>query len=1722
MSAGDTQQTTQDATALREELIRRRMAGGRPAGPAAIPAADRTRPLPLSFGQRQMWFLNRLDPDAVEYLVPQLLRLRGDLDRDSLAAALDELTARHEILRTRYALDGEEPVQLIGPATPGVLATVDLTGRPAADRARLAEEQARRLSARPFDLEQDAPLRATLYVLAPDDHLFALTLHHIACDERTQELLMAELSALYGAFRDGLPSPLPAPGLQYADYAAWQRSDFRTRPAAVRQLSYWKQQLSGVEPLALPTDRLRPAVRSTEGAAHRFTVPAATAERLRALAAEHRTTLFTVLLAGYQAQLARWTGSTDIAVGTVVSGRTRPQLRDLAGYGINTLVLRTRWDGDPAFADLLPLARTTVLDAFDRQDTPFASLVDELQPERDLSVTPLFQTAFTLHDRQAGELTLGGVRAEQVPLPWQVAKFDLALQAAELPDGSLGCQFEYATGLFDQPTVQRLAGHLTRLLTAVAEHPEAPLSAVDLLDAAELAVVDQPIPGAPSAWDGRCAHQVFEEQAARTPDAVAVSHPGGSLTYRELNGRANRLARRLRALGVGAESLVGVCLERGPDLVVTLIAVLKSGGAYVPLDPAYPSDRLAYMAADAALTCVVTETAHAALVASVHDGPALVLEDLAAEPAAESAEDLPSLAGPDNAVYVIYTSGSTGRPKGVVLSHRAVLRLFSAAAGLYGFGSDDVWSLFHSYAFDVSVWELWGALLFGGRLAVVPFDVARSPEELLDLLVAERVTVLSQTPSAFRSLVTLAGAGDPRIDRLALRHVVFGGEKLEIGDLRPWTDRLGPDTPALINMYGITETTVHTTFHRLTGTDLAAPAVSPIGRPLPDLGVHLLDEHGRLVPVGVVGEIHVSGPGVARGYLNRPDLTAERFVPNPFGAPGSRLYRSGDLARRLPDGTLEFVGRADDQVKIRGYRIELGEIQAAVAAHPGVREAVVIAREDSPGRKELVAYWTAEADGGPTAADLRTLLGQSLPGYMVPAAFVRLDAFPLTGNGKTDRRALPAPERSGAGQDEAFTAPRTVTEQRIAEVWCQALGLERVSVDATFFDLGGDSIRAVSLVGVLREADYDVTVRDVFEHRTVAALAQYLGNRQAPPAPTPAVAPFQLIDPAVRAALPAGITDAYPLSQVQLGMVAELLTGGSTNTYHNVTAFRVRDDRPFDPDALRRAVHQVVARHEVLRTSFELTAYGTPLQLVHGEVEPQVAVHDLRALDEAGQEAAVREFTAAERANPFDLDVPPLIRVTAHLAAGNSWWISITECHPVLEGWSYHSLLMETLETFRALRAGRTPLVPETPSVRFADFIAAELDAVASAEDRAFWQGVLDEHPPFALPAGWGADPGQPREYYRVQVPYQDLEPQLRLLAVRSRASLKNVLVAAHLKVLGLLTEEATFCTGLVCDGRPEAVGADRVYGMYLNTLPFPARRTAATWRESVQQVLADEIAMWPRRRFPMPVIQRELGDGGRLIDVMFNHQDFHQVDLGQIDAESVIDEGHTEFGLTVTTLGGCFTLASDTHTLTRAHTERIGALYRAVVEAMAADPDGDATAAFLPPGELEIVDRPVAATPARHEGLCVHEVFERQAALAPEKTAVTHQGVPLGYGELNRRANRLARRLRELGIGPESLVGVCLERGADLVVTLLAVLKAGGAYVPLDPAYPADRLAYMAADAALACVVTEERHTALVGSVFQGPVLVAQELAHGLAALPDHDLPPLAGPDNAVYVIYT
>ncbi|MGW6913440.1 condensation domain-containing protein, partial [Kitasatospora sp. NPDC054939] len=822
----------QDAAQRREELLRRRLggAGGRKgrrgAGRAAFPTADRSAPLRTSHGQQQMWFLNRMHPDSPEYLVPLVLRMRGPLDAELLRRAVEGILDRHEVLRSRYVLADGEPVQVVDAPRRVELPLTDLRAVPSGEREERARGIVEADVARAIDLEQEWPVRALLVRLDEQDHILAVTFHHIACDAWSVRLFADELGTLYRAFGEGAASPLAPLAVQYADYAAWQR-DHLSGEVMERHLAYWREQLADLPTLAVPTDRQRPAVREWAGGQVPFAVPAGLAARVGELAKAYDTTVFTVLLTAYQALLSRWSGGTDVPVGVTVSGRGRPELQQLIGYGINTLVVRGRWESGASFEELVAGTGRTLLDAFEYQAVPFAHLVDELQPERDLSRTPLFQVDFILQQDRATAFDLPGLDVE-VLTGSRTSKFDLTMELLEGADGSLTGTLVFAAALFEHATVERLAGQFLQLLESVTAEPAAPVALAQLLPAAELELLTGAWATAVEAPVDATVHEVFERQVAATPDAVAVVFDGVELTYAEVNERANRLAHHLRSLGAGPEGLVGLSLERGLELLPALIGVLKSGAAYVPLDPSNPLDRLEYILADTGASVVVTQESLAHRF-EAYRGDLVVLDraETVDALAGASATDPAVLAGPESLIYVIYTSGSTGRPKGVCLSHANVLRLFTTTREQFGFGSDDVWTLFHSYAFDVSVWEMWGALLHGGRIVVVPAAVTRAPEEFVGLMVEHGATVLCQTPTAFRTLAQMAGAGDARVDALSLRAVIFAGERLDMGELAPWAARVGVDETALVNMYGITETTVHSTYYRVTAEDLAHASASP-------------------------------------------------------------------------------------------------------------------------------------------------------------------------------------------------------------------------------------------------------------------------------------------------------------------------------------------------------------------------------------------------------------------------------------------------------------------------------------------------------------------------------------------------------------------------------------------------------------------------------------------------------------------------------------------------------------------------------------------------------------------------------------------------------------------------------------------------------------------------------------------------------------------------------
>jgi amino acid adenylation domain-containing protein len=1672
--------TTDRGAALREELLRRRLGGAAaPRSPRPeIPRLPRTAPLPLSAGQRQLWFLHQLAPDSPAYLLPLVHRLRGPLDTEALREAVDLIVERHEILRTRYVLGDGEPYQVVDPPGRPVFDRTERYGLTEAERVASAGEFTDRELRTPIDLAASPPLRVRLLSFAPDDHLLVLVVHHIACDAFTRALLLGELGEFYCARTEQRAPRIAVPPLQYADYAAWQNEQ-QDSAAARRDLAWWKERLAGLTPLDLPTDRPRPAVWSWEGAETRFTVPTETVAPLRDLAQERGASLFTVLLTAFQVLLSRHTGARDITVGTAVSTRNRPELAGMAGYAYNSLALRARWGGDPSFLRLVEDNRERLLAALDHRSTPFDRLVDEVDPARSPASTPVFQVMLDLVTADgAPGLRLAGIEATPVAPPCRVSRFDLTVHLEEQPDGSLDGSLEYATALFDATTADRLAGHFTRLLASAATTPEAPAAALDIFDDTERALLlggpPRPV-GTEVALDAsslRPVHENIRRQAGRTPDAVAVVHGDQRMTYGQLDTLTDHVAGRLLALGAGVEDTVAVMLDRGPDLVACLLGSWRAGAAYVPLDPGYPDERLAYILSDTGTRLLITERRHADRFAGT--GVRLVVIDdpderaallrSPAPPATAAAHDL------DHLAYVIYTSGSTGRPKGVMVSHQGLANYLGWTAQAYASAGEGGAPLFSSIAFDLGMPNLFTPLLTGQPVHLIDQDV-----DVADL----GARLLAGAPYAFIKLtpghldLLLRQLRPEQVARLA-GVVIAAGDSFTGRLAERWARAAGT---ALAAEYGPTEITVGNSAYFIDGpveTELVS-----IGRAIPHTTMLVLDEDLRPVPLGGVGEVYIGGIGVARGYVGRPELTAEKFVPDPYGSPGSRLYRTGDLARVLPDGNVDFVSRTDHQVKLRGYRIELGEIESALTADAAVAEAVTVVREDRPGDKRLVGYLVAAPGVDPTAlepARLQARLRESLPSYMVPAAFVVLDALPLTANGKLDRKALPAPGRAATAAGE-HTAARTGAEDEMARVWAEVLGLDQVGVHDNFFDLGGDSLRAVALAGALRDAGTAVSVRDVFEHRTVARLCAASGPAQVAQSPDP-VAPFALIGPEDRDRLPADAVDAYPVSRVQAGMIVEMFGGSGQNRYHNITSFRIRDDRPFDPDAFQAACALVVARHEVMRTSFALTGFSQPLQIVRARATLPYAHHDLRRLRSPLQRQAMDSCAARERSVLFTLSEPPLMRMNTHVLDDESWWLSITEAHPVIEGWSYHSQLMELLRGYERIRDGLEPDLPPVPdAVRFADFIAAELRALASDEDRSFWHRVLDENQQLRLPREWAGEPGTTPERYRIDIPLGDLEPGLRALASTTGTSYKSVLHAAHARVLGLLAPPGAFRGGMVIDARPEAPGADRVSGMYLNSVPFPYPRAAGTWGELVQEVYDREVGLWPHRRFPMPAMRRR-ADEGHLVDVLFHYLDFHQLDTDLVDITASRDDSPNEFSLVVgTPSAGHLSIASDTRTLRRECGERLAGMYRRVLADMAGEgAEGDARGSYGP----EQRSAPVAGS----EPVDVLAAFEAQVRRTPDAVAVTAGARQLSYAELDACANGFAHRLRSLGVGAESRVGVLLDRGPELVVALLAVWKAGAAYVPVEPDTPEARVRALFTRSECALAVVEDGYAGRIGGL--------------------------------------
>ena len=1106
---------------------------------------------PLSHGQKALWFLHLSAPDSPAYHVSFSARIHSPLDVDALRRAFAQLVERHGALRARFRMQDGVPVQEIAGDLEGQFRVHEAAGLDDATLHARVDVAYRT----PFDLERGPAVRLDLFAIAPDDHVLLLTVHHIVYDAWSLWLNLDELGALYAANVAGEAAPLPPLAHTYRDHVA--RHQAMLEGERGRGLwDFWREALAGDPPtLHLPLDRPRPLEQTYHGASYRFALGAERSRQVRRLAQARGVTPFALLLAAYQVLLHRYSGQDDIVVGSPTTGRGDAEFAGVAGYFVNPVLLRARFDDAPTFDALLDRVARAAVDAMEHQDFPFPLLVERLQPRRDPAYAPLFQVSFVYQKPQKSRSGIdwlgwtvepgrrvrwGGLEIAYFDQPQQEGQFDLELEMLDTGEELVGV-FKYNTDLFERATAVRMAGSFEALLDGLLADPATPVHRLPLLPADESRQLRRATPVAPSDPDRlSCLHRTFEAQVQANPGSIAITDGDVQLRYDDLNRRANRLAHYLVRHGVEAETRVAICLPRSWRMLVAMLAVVKAGGAYVPIAPEAPAERNAFILEDsgAALLVAASDSAHGL----THVCPSLV--DLDAEAAEIDAcpdadPDVP--ASIDQLLYVIYTSGSTGKPKGALVTHFNVARLFASTDGWFDFGAGDVWTLFHSFAFDFSVWEIWGALLYGGRLLVVPYLVSRAPEEFVDLIDREGVTVLNQTPSAFRQLMEAEARRPLRADT-PLRYVIFGGEALDLSMLGAWYDRHDEAQPRLVNMYGITETTVHVTYRPL-GRDDVVQGRSVIGAPIPDLHVHVLDSALEPVPVGVSGEMYVAGDGLCRGYLDRPALTAERFIERDLGGGRSvRLYKTGDLARRLADGDIEYLGRADDQVKIRGFRIELGEIEAALNAHPGIVASVVLVWQHE-GDKRLVAYVVAEPDATPSTNALRDHLLARVPDYMVPSAFVPIPVIPLNANGKVDRRALPAPQLDRSGSAQAFVPPRDAVEQTIVRHWEDVLKLHPISVRDNFFEIGGHSLLAVNLIARLEQSfGQRLPMATLFRRPTVEQLAQQLRG-QGTAESHPLLVPVQ----------PHG--DARPFFCVA--------GGGGSVLYYYPLAMHMGDARPF-------------------------------------------------------------------------------------------------------------------------------------------------------------------------------------------------------------------------------------------------------------------------------------------------------------------------------------------------------------------------------------------------------------------------------------------------------------------------------------------------------------------------------------------------------------------------------
>ncbi|RUS96566.1 hypothetical protein DSM106972_087530 [Dulcicalothrix desertica PCC 7102] len=1617
---------------------------------------------PLTPLQKGLLFHSLYNPESAVYFEQLSCTLEGAVSIEAVNQAWQSLIDRHSILRTAIITKGQtEPVQVVFRKIVFKVVEQDWRGLNTFAQQNRLQQFLIEDRSQGFVLNRPPLMRVTLIRLGEESWQMVWSHHHLLLDGWSMQLLMREFFLLHKAAKEGVKASLPSVR-PFGDFLSWLKQ--KNSQAAEPFWRHYLQGFSSQTPLSIIPAKKRDNISNNTEIRLQLN-PEETAQ-LQKLARACNVTLNTIIQGAWAILLNRYSRSEDIVYGITVAGRP-PEMsgvEQMIGPFINTLPLRVSVSNQTLDSWLQMLQQQQV----EMREFEHSSLVD-IQRLCDVPRgQTLFETLLAFENFPVDK----SLKAENFGLNIQDVSFfevtNYPITLIVIPGLELLFKLTYDSQRFDEDAMQLLLEQLHNLLKNMARDAKTALSSLSLLTS------NLTSPPTLIQTQGDTLGACFGRTVSKYPERIAITFGQENITYGELDRRSNSIARFLQKQGIGREKRVAICLERSIDLIIAMLGVVKAGGIYVPVDPNYPRERIEFTVTDCEAELILTTQCLSEVLPA--SAQLLYIDALDAPHLVES--DAPVLndnLNPEDGAYVIYTSGSTGKPKGVLVTQNNVTRLFSNTNEWFGFNENDVWTFFHSFAFDFSVWEIWGALLYGGRLVIVSYAESRNPQKFLQLLQEQKVTVLNQTPSAFTQLLAAESTSSLLTQ---LRYIIFGGEALNLQSLRPWFDRHGEETQ-LVNMYGITETTVHVTYRPIRRQDLLDNvSASLVGVPIPDLDIYLLDPNGNLLPPGVTGEIYVGGAGVSRGYLNRPEINKERFIPNSFASDSNaRLYRSGDLARFLGNGDLEYLGRIDNQVKIRGFRIEIGEIEAALSQFPQVVENIVVVHSED-GNQRLVAYLVCTGAIKSIEA-LRNHLLQSLPDYMVPSQFIYLDKLPLTTNGKVDHKALPAPEFKRENLEVSYVPPETDAEKTLAQIWAQVLGVNTVGRYDNYFALGGDSIRSIRVCSLALSAGLTIKLEQIFSYPILSELAALSESKQSSASDT--YQAFELITPTDREKLQQlnmDAVDAYPLAQLQAGMLFHSDYFEGATAYNDVFSFRIR--MPFNLNIWQQAYAEML-QHNILKTAFYLGEFSQPIQVVLKEANAEIKFVDFTSLSCSQHEAEINLFIQKQREEGFDWSKAPLVRFYIHHLDQDIIQVTFALHHAIMDGWSLAQFLSELINTYLHLLDSKVPLPQVPPSLQYSRFVALEQEALKDKTQKSFWQQQLASIPFTQLPR-YQVDNSSSGQMAKIDIALShELSQQIKALSNQLGVSVKTVLLAVHMRLLAFYSGEEEVVTGLVCNGRPEEKDGERVLGLFLNTVPFRLQLSGGSWIDLIKQTFRNEQLIIPNRRFPLAEIQRMHGNQP-LYESSFNFVHFHVYkgllelrDIELIESLS-FDETNIPFSVSwseeVDSGNLLFNISYNNSEFDEQQAKRMGNYCARMCESLVSDPEANYTQVTE---EFPVYPTTQTESTVKNITFHIHEIFEKRAVDFPDLPAVTCLGKTWTYSELNQKANQLARFLRERGICADQPVGICLERSLDMVCAILAINKAGGCYVPIDPHYPDVRKKEMLQDAKANIVITPQ-----------------------------------------------